>query len=139
MLGNKVLQISYTLYLVLKMLRDQHFTKTKKKFSILDFKTATKITKLIDKCPPPYFKLLCFAVHPASQCNIHFTYPAHLMSQIIYDGQYKYDDLHYPFLTPPLPYVVTGPNTSIPSKNHNFCHSNTLYVKIHTANEELEC
>jgi hypothetical protein len=59
------------------------------------------------------------------------------MSQIISDGQYKYDDLHYPFLTSPVPYEVSGPN--IPSKNHNFCHTNTLYVGIHTANEELEC
>lgn len=68
---------------------------------------------------------------------MHSIYLAHLTSQIIPDGQYKYDEIHYPFLTPPVPYVVLGPK--IPSKNEIFCHSNTHYIGIHTANDALEC
>jgi hypothetical protein len=67
---------------------------------------------------------------------MHSTYPAYLMSQIIPDGQYKYDEIHYSFLNPPVPYVVLGPK--IPSKNLNFPHSNTHYVGIHIANDALE-
>jgi len=65
------------------------------------------------------------------------TYPVHLMIKIISDGQYKYDELHYPFLTSPVGYAVLGPK--IPSKNLIFCRSNTHYVEIHTANDALEC
>lgn len=67
---------------------------------------------------------------------MHSTYPGQLISQIITDGQHKYDEIHYPFLTPPVPYVVLGPN--IPSKNIS-CHSNTHYVGIHTAKDALKC
>jgi len=68
---------------------------------------------------------------------MHSTYPAHFMSQIISDGEHKYDQLHYPFLTPLVRYVVSGPK--IPSNNLISCHSNTHYVGIHTANDAMEC
>jgi hypothetical protein len=41
------------------------------------------------------------------------------------------------FITSPVRYVDLGPK--IPSKNLLFCHTNTHYVEIHTANDALEC
>jgi len=60
----------------------------------------------------------CFTVYAAFQCNVHSTYPTHLMSKIISDGQYKYDELHYPFLTPPVRYVFLDPKNSL--QEHHF-------------------
>jgi hypothetical protein len=68
MLWNKVLQISYTLYLVLKILHDQHFTK-KNVFSILVLIKAKQNNSppppILNYCDLQYIQLLSaiFTLH----------------------------------------------------------------------------